>query len=536
MIRFKIVSLYLSVLVLLSLLAGCGAQEKSASGADTDPKYGYEYEGLPLYASNMPAEKYGLKPLNDSDFNTLDDAQKMVIADKLLSTLYFGMPADELKALIETGTFVTAVQTMISEERNNLATAEVRLDDSGDEGEFYYSDYPSGAAEVSRILARFYVLNELDSHYIDYWSAYILTQSVLFSPSYELASSHAPNVERVYSRLVRNFRDDVSAQYATFLHMISDDNWRRFRSPEDNGREMMEIYLKDFNDAHVPIAGRALKNWKLDRDNDTLVIGLDENSEPLELFGTTIIDGFDFYRELAKSGDFFKGVTGRLVDIYFPTFTTAEKESVVSDIVASHPETWQDILLQIVFSKAYLLGSDKPKSAEELFYSVSKKIHFEHRRGFFNNFAGKLSAMNQASMKYKLGKYTEVPLDTQSFATYHKFIREEVLMRNKTEWSSGWEAEAFIPDSLFSGIAPNEQQLILDTLTDHIFETLLSRKAGEAEKKLFASHMIEDDGTYNRDFELFRTDNALDERIRAAIVMMDYISRLSQTYRFEKVQ
>jgi hypothetical protein len=536
MIRFKTLTTSLAALLLL-FLAGCGgADEQSAPSASTDPKYDYEYEGLILYAANMPAESYTLKPLSDSEFNALGESEKRAVADKLLATLYFGMPADELEALIETGAFVTAVQTMISEERNDLAQAEARLDDSGDEGEFSYSDYPSGAAEISRILARFYVLDELDRHYIDYWSAYVLSQSILFSPAYELASSHAPNVARVYGRLVRNFRDETSAKYATFLHMISDDNWRRFRSPEDNGREMMEIYLLDFDDAHVPVAGKALKNWKLDRDNDTLVIGLNENSEPLELFGTTIVNGFDFYRELAKSGDFFKGVTGRLVDIYFPTFTSDEKQTIVTSIVASHPKTWQDILLQIVFSKAYLLGSDKPKSAEELFYAVSKKIHFKHRRGFFNNFAGKLAAMNQASMKYKLGKYTEVPLDTQSFATYHKFIREEVLMRNKTEWSSGWEAEAFIPDELFGGITPYEHRLILDTLTDHIFQTLLSRKATEEEKTLFSSHMIQEDGTYNRDFELFRTDNKLDERIRAAIVMMDYISRLSQTYRFEKVQ
>jgi len=299
----------------------------------------------------------------------------------------------------------------------------------------------------------------------------------------------------------------------------------------------MEIYLLDFDDTHVPIAGQTLKNWKLDRDNDTLVVGLDENTQPLQLFGTTIINGFDFYRELAKSGNFNKGVTRRLVDVYFPTFSSAGKSSLIASIVSSNPNTWQDILLQIVFSKAYLLDSDKPKSAEELFYSLAKKIHFQHHRGFFSRFAQALTEMNQASMKYKLGKYTEVPLDTQSFITYHKFIRESVFIRSKNDWSSGWVAEELINDELFEGISAYEYQEILDTLIDHLFLSSIARIASEEEKELFRSHMLQDDGTYNGDFELFKTsENPLDERIRATITIMDYISRLSQTYRFEKAQ
>jgi hypothetical protein len=380
-------------------------------------------------------------------------------------------------------------------------------------------------------------MEHLDKHYIDYWSAYVLSSTIMFSPAYELASSHTPNIDRVYGELVRNFRDETTAKYSTFMHMISDDNWRRFRSPEDNGREMMEIYLLDFDDTHVPIAGQALKNWKLDRDNDTLVVGLDENMQPLKLFGTTITNGYDFYRELAKSADFDKGVTSRLVDVYFPTFSSSKKSSIVSKIVSSNPKTWQDILLQIVFSKEYLLNSDKPKSAEELFYSLSKKIHFQHRRGFFSNFARALAEMNQAPMKYKLGKYSEVPLDTQSFLTYHKFIREGVLIRYRNEWSSGWLPEKLISNELFEGISAYECQMMLDTLTDHLFLSTIARTAGEEEKKLFRSHMLEADGTYGEDFELFRTgDDPLKERKRAAVVILDYISRLSETYRFKKVQ
>ena len=312
MIRFNTFTTALLTLLSVLVLAGCGGEEadaNSSNSAAADPKYSLEYDGLTLYAADMPFGSYRLESLSDSGFNELTDTQKRVVADKLLTTLYFGMPRDELEQLINAGTFITTIQTNITEEKNDLAQVEARLNDNGDEEEeFYFATWPKGTAEVSRILARFYVFEHLDSHYIDFWSAYVLTQNIMFSPAYELASSHAPNIERVYSTLVRNAQDETTARYGTFLHMIGDDNWRRFRSPEDNGREMLEIYLKNFDDTLVPLAGKALKNWRLDRDHDPLVVGLDANTEPLPLFGTTVTDGYDFYRELAKSSDFISGV------------------------------------------------------------------------------------------------------------------------------------------------------------------------------------------------------------------------------------
>ncbi len=531
--------LYCLFIVTIFSLSGCnGAGDSSSSSvsSDSEDKYSYKYEGVPIYAQNKSFESYKLTPLSDSKFYALTSAQQEIVADKLLSTLYFGMPRADIRTLIDSGKFVKTLQDMILKSTNNLDEAETRLNDSGDDGEFYYSDYPTGAKEVAKILARFYVLQELDKEYIHYWSAYVLTSTIMFSPAYELESSHAPNIERVYSFLVRAFRDEYSLKYTTFLHMISDDNWRRFRSPEDNGREMMEIFLQDFDDTKVPLAGKALKNWHLDSDNDTLVIGLDENVEPLKLFGTEIVDGFDFYRAVVLSSDLTKQVSARLVDIYFPTFTQEQKTAIVSNIVASNPNTWQDILLQIVFSQKYLLESDKPKSAEELFFSVSKKIHFKHRRAFFNNFADNLNDMNQASMKYKLGRYVEVPLDTQSFITYHKAVRENLFISSYNDWSSGWVDEQLLADEIFEGISSYEHATILEKLIEHLFMSVLARPATAQERELLKNHMLTKEGTYNAPFRIFRDDRSLNERRYAAIIILDYISRLEQNYRFQKVQ
>lgn len=529
-----------SVMFVVGLVAGCGGgSSDSDDSQNTTTTSGATFKGMPLYANELQTGQYQLTAMTDTAFYQLSEARQRWVADKLLATLYFGLPNKALSERIQSGAFISGLLAELSDTQNDVAAAEARLEDSGSEGdeEFNFSDSPSGTEEISKMLARFYVLPKLDKHYFENWAAYVLSSNIMFSPAYELASSHPPNIERVYASLVRSLKDDYSIQYTTYNHMISDDNWRRFRSPEDNGREMMEIFLFDFDDNHVPIAGQALKNWRLDRDHDTLVIGLNENTEPLSLFGQTLYNGHDFYSGLVRSSDFIPGVTRRLVDVYFPTFSEAEKNSVVNQIVASNPASWADILKQIVFSNTYLLQSDKPKSAEEVFYSLAKKMSFEHRRGFFSNFARSLTTMNQASMKYKLGNFLEVPLDTQSFSTYHKFVRENLLIRYRSTWSSGWVDEALLANDVFADIAAYEHTLMLETLVKHLFLTTVARLPSEAELTLFKNHMIQaDEDLYVSGFRLFRDDGQLDDRRNAAITILDYASRLSDTYRFRKVQ
>lgn len=346
-------------------------------------------------------------------------------------------------------------------------------------------------------------------------------------------------------------------RYITYVHMSSEDNWRRFRSPEDNGREMMEIFTLDMDDSHVPIAGKALQNWKLDRDSDTLVVSLNQNTQPLSLFGTTIYNGDDFYREMAKSNLFTKGVTKRLVDFFFPNATLSKKSQITNSIVSSQPETWQDILLQIVFSEAYLLDNTRAKSAEELFFSVAKKTDFKHRTGTFHEFKDALEEMHQASMKYKLGKIKRVPLDTLSFANYHKYFRERILLRksNPTKeddygaWDrQGW-SESFVANDNYT---LNEEDGIasLESFIQYLFNATISRNANNEEMTLFKEHMLRDKSDTNKTqvldytFNLIETRNDAEEQTKRredrkrdiATIVLDYISRLSETYTQREVR
>ena len=529
----------LILLITTLLFLGCGSSEPQNSThtiPDDGTKYSLEYKGLRFYAKDLPTSSYRLAQVDDKTFNALNQEQKLLVANKLLSTLFFGYPLPELKRRIDSGTFISSLHSDLQSHKNDKEEIEryIRNNDF-----FYHNNYTND--EVIDILARFYVMDDLDRYYLDNWIAYILTQTIMFSPAYELESSHEPNTERVYNALVRNLQDDATLSYSTYLHMISSDNWRRFRSPEDNGREMMEIYALIFDDSLVPIAGKALQNWKLDRDNDTLVIGLNENTKPLSLFGTTVTNGDDFYRELAKSEAFHKGVISRLVDFFFTQTAKTKKEQIINDLFKSHPQKWQDILQQLIFSKVYLLESTRAKSAEETFFALAKKMEYKHYKRSFTNFTNALQEMHQAAMKYKLGKLKRVPLDTLSFINYHKYIRENMMIRytspdklnNYTAYNSqGWKP-SFIADNRFE-ISQNDPKSTLDSLIDYLFESTISRKANRAEHTLFEKHMlVNEEGNieYNSGFNLLKTS----ERTNATILILDYISRLDALYQHRKV-
>ena len=525
-----------AVNLLLSRNTTCGM-----SYADNNPKYDLQYKGLYYYQNEMSHTRYGLQQLSDSDFNQLSLTDRRKVADKLLSSLFFGYPAKALDQRITSSSFLCSVRRGLFEKKNDMARVEKEI--RNDE-RYYHHEYYNN--DVHDILARFYAMQYLDSHYLHNWVAYILTQTIMFSPAYELESSHYPNSSRVYNWLVMDMDDDVGMRYSTFLHMTGSDNWRRFRSPEDNGREMLEIFTFDFNDADVPKAATTLQNWYLDADADTLVIGLNENVIPQSLFGTSVTTGFDFYRELVKSDGFINGSVRRLVDFFFTDHDEVQKAGITHSIVTSHPETWEDVLLQILFSREYLLKTSRVKSAEELFYSLTKKLEYKHWKYTFVHFNDALIDMNQAAMKYKLGKLERTPLDTLSFAHYHKYIRERILLRNVCgegekvydSWDSyGWRPQ-LLDNDRFNYIADNPEAT-LDSFITYLFKLTIHRKPTYQEMEMFKNNMLTTDRReyqWRYNFRRVNDDGCYSWRENAAEDVLDYISRLSELYMFQEVR
>ncbi len=537
------------LIIFVLLLTGCGGALENDTNTTTpnqdadnktdiqpsDPRYSYEHKGLRLYSPSLLAKDYKLDQVDDAVFNALPEDKKLLVANKLLSGLFFGYPLPILKEKINSGNFISTIQNELKENKNNRSEIEEHLQDKEF---FYFNRYAND--EVNTILARFFVMQHLDKYFLENWISYILTQTIMFSPAFELPSAHEPNTERVYSSLVYNLQDQSTIAYTTYLHMMSNDNWRRFRSPEDNGREMLEIFILNFDDSLVPKAATALQNWRLDLDNDTLVVGLNENSKPISMFDTTIFSGEDFYRELAKSKDLTKGVTTRIVNYLFTNSDEAKKTQIINAIVSSNPQTWEDILVQIIFSKAFLLESDRAKSAEELYFSLTKQIEYKHYNRSFYNLRRALDSMGQSTMRYKLGKLKRVPLDTLSFMSYHKFIRQYVMIRilNKNKLdsnsysgsnASGWKPE-FVADDRFT-ISEDSPKDTVKSFVTYLFEAIISRKPTEAELTLFTNHFLNDKLEY--DSSNFNLQDPT-RRVDPTTIVLDYISRLSELYRYKK--
>jgi len=114
----------ISILFISLLLTNCGggggSDTTSAAGAGSgtttgttgtgnpvsDPKYTLSYKGLTFYYKGLTPSQYKLDQLTNDEFNALGSAQKLQVANKLLSTLFFGYPQKELQAKIDSDNFI----------------------------------------------------------------------------------------------------------------------------------------------------------------------------------------------------------------------------------------------------------------------------------------------------------------------------------------------------------------------------------------------------------------------------------------------
>jgi hypothetical protein len=167
-----------------------------------------------------------------------------------------------------------------------------------------------------------------------------------------------------------------------------------------------------------------------------------------------------------------------------------------------------------------------------------------------------LEEMHQASMKYKLGKIKRVPLETLSFANYHKYIRERVLLRKsnpekETQYDAwdrqGW-SEKFVSNTNYT---LDEENAIgsLESFIQYLFHATVSRSANSEEMALFKTHMLRDKSDSNKtqvldySFDLLTTrDDPQEQADRRearkrdiATIVLDYLSRLSETYTQKEV-
>ncbi len=327
-----------------------------------------------------------------------------------------------------------------------------------------------------------------------------------------------------------------------YEHMVSKENWGRFRSPEDNGREMLEIWLRNFQDEPVPVAAKALKNWRFenyyepsegwevydfykDAPGDTI----DENAT---LFGKELKNGYDFFKMVVDHPDFMPTVVSRIVDYFYPTLSESERASIVEQILKNEPETFQEIFAQILFSKKYLFESDKVKSIEETFYSLVQSLPYHVIKNSWSwswapTIKGVSAAMdlaNQKSMWNKLGRDNALPTDTLSVNYYHQFVRSGILLAK----CDNPESE-FQEGIIFSRMDERLDKSDIKKYLNGIFLQILGRGMSQQEERVL-SGLVADAGWDER-FQDWPW-----QRLETFKMAADYISRLSELYRYKRIE
>ncbi|MFK7855847.1 MAG: hypothetical protein AB8B79_17110 [Granulosicoccus sp.] len=576
----------LSVLALV--LQSCAPEAPSLGGASP--------------VANTPAQGSAV-PLSDARFNGMSLDDQYSVINKLYSTLYSGVPVEDFYSL-DGGSVLTArnssapslssVKALLQQDLppevrslhdQQIVGDEYALDDQGQSAPIEAAYYFDQNKPKQMPLARLFHY-PLSRDAFSQWMSWHLANTILFSPAEEIDSADITDVQNLFRRLDLGIMGKQSVRAMVATHQNSVQNWRRFRSPEDNTREMMEIYLGIFdNDKEVPLASQACQDLYLTDESEGYKLAYTDypNVEPVLVLNKYVVNCRDFYDVIASHPLLIPRVVSVLVDYFYTGHSVEERLSITQSISATNPITFEDIFLAILFSETYLLDTERARSFEESYLPMAKRLQWQAHPDLFKGIVGgrgslsrtNMSEMGWPAMSLKLGRVASVPLDSLSFGNYHKALRE-TLMLDYRRWRNplGVEQpgapsprpiEPLAQDATAKEIASHaaaveeyqeavdalsaeerneydielaeyEQSLALyskiDDLTvsqlvDYLFLSAAQRRASSVER-FQLTKLFRENGHLDSEFDYaFARNGRLDD---IAVITMDYLSRLPELY------
>ncbi len=504
------------------------------------------------------------RPLTNDEFNNLTAVEQYRIANKLHSTFYKGVSVEDFFKLdqgldnpvtINGGRYFSS---LIDRLQTNLPVEETqRLDrailgsdvvETG-ENQFLEARYSFSNDKSREIpLARIHVYPVSRQVYVQ-WMAWHLANSILFSPAAELDSADMNDVQNVYRRLVNSIDAGESISSIVETHMRSEENWRRFRSPEDNTREMMEVFLGlEDKDDDVPAASKACQDWYLTSENEGYKLSFTDfpNTEPQQVLGVQITRCDEFYELIANHPQLLPTVASTLVRYFYAEKSVDEQRALVSALVSDNPQTFEALFGLIIFSAEYLLRNERLQSYEETFLATAERLRWNTRSDTFRGLAsgrGGLHYSNMAEMGWpamsaKLGRAAGIATDSLSFANFHKGFREELLL-DSYRWSRSLGLREQEPldetDERMSvaefdrRVALNKQlkRLTINELIDYLFLSVAQRKATDFEKQQLTEFYDVNEFLRHEEERSYVNSWSMPELAR---LTFDYLSRLSELY------
>ncbi|VAW63521.1 hypothetical protein MNBD_GAMMA08-2034 [hydrothermal vent metagenome] len=399
--------------------------------------------------------------LTKTEYDALTNEQKYAVSNKLMTTMFQGIPVADFYDLsqgMDNLALSSAGENLLSDTKKAVITS------LSEEDRVFNDMVITGFNDIGgdrSINSKFALFNRgilvedwpkqqpmarmmqfpLSKETFDYYVAYILVNTILFAPAEEIDSATIRDVQKVFNKLYDDLRKNRTMSEIISRHQRTQENWRRFRSPEDNTREMIEIYLGLFDrDEDVPRASIACQDLYLtDADNDYELLSTGfANTEPQFVLDTFVTSCGDFYDVVANHPLVVPRMATVLTEYFFFSSTSDVRAAMVGKILSGGPSTFQDIVKTIIFSKEYLLNNERPKSFEENFFGMAHQTKWRPYTEVLRDLtreAGEngeqkvsLSNMGWATMTLKLGRFTGVPLDALSFANYHRALRETILV------------------------------------------------------------------------------------------------------------
>ncbi len=551
--------------------------------------------------------------LSQTEFDNLSVDDQFMVANKALATMYRGLPLDEYFDLTQ------GLESPVVQQENFLNVIQGKLQTPLSQAElskayndvFGLVDDPETEVDDS-IPARFTSFDNEHPHQkymariqgypiskeqFTYWMSYFLANTIMFSPAREMDSTNSQDISRALGYLQQTIAQDKPIRDVVrgWLHNLS--RWRVSRSSENHALEMFELYLGLFNDTeeeqqNTINGGIACDAWYLTDNNADYQLLKDFNKPDVvgtvKVLGSYISTCEELYDVVAGHPLLIPRVTEVIVNYFLDGTPSVAKQALIQSIVNTGPTTFEDVFIAIMFSKEFLLNSQRPKTFEENAFNFLDAMHwtpranaFPMRRDVFrwvldstnNGRAVGVHNMGWAAMDSKIGRTPFLPMDVLSFATYHKGIRESVLMNQRAYDGRDFpETEDFteadvprdppfeIKNGAFYVAGTENLKPELETLTakefiDFVFLTALGRRASDAEMDAFIVEAgpsirneqnevtdvkrewltIDDEGVaqlrrYGNGDILY--EYAVDD---FAEIMLDYISRLPEFYYFKAV-
>ena len=541
--------------------------------------------GAPGGSTEFTAGGYA-RPLSQQEFNQLPAEQQYQVANKLMATIYKGTSAGDFFDFSNgTSTLVTKNKAFLNDMKAALNTdlspvvvheIDTEIDGLDSEGnpvpdDAKYRFDTNGDAERNQRprqlpLARIKEYPVSRDQFV-HWMAYFLANTIMFSPAEEMESTDMNDVQNMYRFLVKSLEDDLSVRQIVRSNLPSLARWRVSRSPENHALEAYELYLGLFETEEDSLRGGiACKDLYLTDEDDGYLIRRTDfpNTVPQLILGTNYVTSCDdLYDVIAGHPLLMPRVTEVILNYLMAGRSLDDRLAMNAAINASGPETFEDIFKSIIFSREYLLNTERPKSYEESLFYLLDALKWDPR----SVFAGELDevifirltsnaindrialpAKGAANMAYKIGRLPDVPMDGVSFASYHKGLREEFLVRAGGAPTSGYNNTAYQggggTDGLFydadGELQPDVADMTPQEFLDFLFLIALQRKPVADELTDLLTIIRDENGDMNQSDSHLQLINGADairdgRHDNIARITFDYISRLPEFYYFKAV-